>query len=173
MRRLAAATAGERDSPALWIAWVRLLAVPFAVLDVLLELENFPDGHLPWAGVLTGIFAGGAALLFVYRGRPGAAGAGLAFDLAVVSVYVVFLAFELGTPVRQLLLLPVVEAALRYGIRGGALVPVACVPALFLFEWRQAALRDYYPFDPGHVVFPFGLLVLLGLVVGALARPRA
>jgi hypothetical protein len=159
--------------PGAWIAWVRVLAVPFAGLDVLLEVENYPDGHLPWAGAITGVFAAGAAALLVFRARPWAAPAGLAFDLAIVSVFVVFLAFEPGTPVRQLLLLPVVEAGLRYGARGGALVAAGCVPALFLFEWRQAALRDYYPFDPGHVVFPFGLLVLLGLVVGALARPRA
>ena len=52
-----------------------------------------------------------------------------------------------GTPVRQLLFFPVVEAALRYGLVGGVAMPLVQVPILFATEWlargpfRAAGLR--------------------------------
>lgn len=148
-----------------WIAWVRLAALPFVLLEVAVERGNYPSGHEAWAWALAGVFAAGALVLF--RARCVVLPA-LLFDTAVVSAFVVLYGFELGTPVRQLLLLPVLEAALRYGRRGGLAWPLATAPALALFEWRQAVRLDYYPFDVGHVLGPVGIELLLGLVVGAL-----
>lgn len=91
----------------------------------------------------------------------------LLFDTGIVGGYVLVYSFELGTLVRELLLLPVVEAALRYGARGGLLWPPATVPALVLFE-RLHTERHDLPFDPGHVLGPFGIELLVGLVVGRL-----
>jgi hypothetical protein len=78
--------------------------------------------------------------------------------------------FELGTPVRQLLLLPILEGALRFGLRGGLVTPFLTLPALALFEWRQAVSLDLYPFDIGHVLGPFGIELLLGLALGVLVE---
>lgn len=145
-----------------WIRWVRLAAAPFALLEA--AVEDYPPGHEAWAWALAVVFAAGALVLF-RRDRPAL---GLMLDLGVVSGFVVLYAFDPGTPVRQLFFLVVLEAALRYGTLGGALVPLAHVPALALFEWRLAE-----PFDVGHVLGPFGLQLLVGLVAGRLARSRA
>jgi hypothetical protein len=139
--------------------------VPIALAEVLIERGNYPPGDEKWAWATTVALAVGALVFF--RLRVPAIPA-LVFDLAVVSCYVLVYSFELGTPVRQLLLLPVLEGALRYGLRGGLVTSLLTLPALALFEWRQAVRLDLYPFDIGHVLGPFGIELLLGLVVGAL-----
>jgi hypothetical protein len=149
-----------------WVAFVRTAAVPFVFLEVAIERGNYPPGDERWAWMLAVAFAAGAAFFLWRRSLRGPA---LVFDWAVVSGWVALYSFEAGTPVRQLLVLPVIEAALRYGVRGGVLLPVASLPALAFFEWRQADL-DLHPFDVGHVVGPAALQLLVGLIVGALAQ---
>ena len=159
---------GDLDRPEVrsaWIAWARLAAVPFVFLEVATESGNYPPGDEAYAWTLAAAFASGSLVLLRFRER---AAPGLAFDWAAVSLWVALYSFEPGTPVRQLLLVPVVEAALRYGVRGGALMPLASLPALAFFEWRQAIRLDLHPFDAGHVVGPAGLALLVGLAVGAL-----
>jgi hypothetical protein len=123
--------------------------------------------------VLTAVLTVGAAALF-WLERAGirhwVAVCSLVFDHALVSGYTVYLAYDIGTPVRQTLLLPVIEGALRFNVIGGLLVAVAALPALVGFEWRQAVELNLHDFNAGHIVIPFGLLVLTALVVGALSR---
>jgi hypothetical protein len=149
-----------------WVAFVRMAAVPFVFLEVAVEHGNYPPGDETWAWLLAAVFALGAAVFLRLRSLRALA---LVFDWALLSGWVALYSFEPGTPVRQLLLLPVLEAALRYGQRGGLLSPLGSLPALAFFEWRQARL-GLHPFDPGHVVGPAGLQLLLGLVVGALTE---
>lgn len=149
-----------------WVALVRVVAVPFVFLEVAIERGNYPAGDERWAWTLAAVFAAGAALFLRF---PSWRVPGLAFDWAVVSGWVALYSFESGTPVRQLLVLPVLEAALRFGVRGGVLFPLASLPALAFFEWRQAERLDLHPFDAGHIVGPAGIQLLVGLVVGALA----
>jgi hypothetical protein len=156
----------QLTEPESWIAWIRLVAVPFVFFEVAIEHGNYPAGDERWAWALAVVFALGAGLFFVLR--PGGLAA-LAFDVAIVSAFVVLYGFEPSSPVRQILFLPVIEAALRYGRLGGAVTPVASVPALTLFERRASDALDV-PFDPGHVIFPVGLQLLVGLVVGTLAQ---
>ena len=67
-----------------------------------------------------------------------------------------------------------IEGALRYGMKGGAIVPVVVLPLVFLAEWWRAEEFGPPPFDLDHVTLPFGLQVLIGLVVGWLVdRLRA
>jgi hypothetical protein len=166
LRRLGLTGELERSEVrAAWIAWARIAAVPFVLLEVAIESGNYPSGDEPFAWALASFFAVGSALLLRFRDRGAF---GLAFDWAVVSAFVFLYSFEAGTPVRQLLILPVIEAALRYGIVLGALLPLASLPALAFFEWRQAVRLDLHPFDAGHVVGPVGVQLLVGLVVGGL-----
>jgi hypothetical protein len=147
-----------------WIAWGRAAAVPLVLLEVAIEHGNYPGGSEAFAWALASALAIGAPVLLLLPRRRATA---LAFDWAIVSCFVAVYSFEPGTPVRQLLFLPVVEAALRYGIRGGLLAPLASAPALAFFEWRQAFHLDLHPFDPGHIAGPVGIQLLVGLALGA------
>jgi hypothetical protein len=150
-----------------WIVWGRVVAAPFVAFEVAVERGNYPPGDEWFAWALAGVFTAGALVFLHFRERRAPA---LAFDWVVVSSFVALYSFEVGTPVIQVLLLPVVEAALRYGVRGGLLMPLASAPALAFFEWRQAVRLDLHPFDPGHILGPIGLQLLVGLVVGTLLR---
>jgi hypothetical protein len=159
---------GEWRTTASWIAWIRVAAVPFVFLEVAIERGNYPPGYERWAWTVASLFAVGAALLFSARASDARLSvAAYLFDVAVVSAYVVIYSFEPGSPVRELLFLPVIEAALRWGRLGGVLSPLASAPALAVFEWKVSD-RLAVPYDPGHVIFPVALQLLVGLIVGAL-----
>jgi hypothetical protein len=134
--------------------------------EVAVESGNYPPGDGVWAWSLAGVFSFGALVLFRAERRWDFAA--LVFDTAVVSLFVVLYGFELGTPVRELLVLPVLEAGFRYGLRGGLAWPLTTAPALALFEWRQADRLDYYPFDVGHILGPIGIELLAGVLTGSL-----
>ena len=155
-----------------WIAWVRLAAVPFAVLQVLLT-PAYPDGYELWAWVATAILAVGAGVFFILSrvprslaGRHVLGATGLVFDIAVVGMFVLVYSFEEGSPIRQLLYLPLVEGALRYGLAGGVAVPFAQLPILVVFEWFRTDRFTGGSFDADQVTFPLGLQLIMGLVVG-------
>ena len=158
-----------------WIAWVRLAAVPFAIVEVGLVTENYPRGYEKWAWATTGLLTLGAALLFflsrstVFNRAPRTVGlAALALDTAVISAFAVIYQFEIGSPIRQLFFVLLVEATVRYGIRGGLIMPTALIPVLALIEWWREARFDSPPpgYQIDHVVFPWGLLSLTGMIVG-------
>jgi hypothetical protein len=150
-----------------WIAWGRAAAVPLVFLEVAVEHGNYPPGSEAFAWALASALAIGAPVfLLLPRWRAAA----LVFDWTVVSCFVAVYSFEPGTPVRQLLFLPVVEAALRYGIWGGLLTSLASAPALAFFEWRQAVRLDLHPFDAGHIAGPVGIQLLVGLALGAVLK---
>jgi hypothetical protein len=171
-RRLLQRGPAELRTAPLWIAWLRLVVAPFVFMEVAIERGNYPAGYERWAWALASVFAVGAAALFTVRTRDGRLSAvAYLFDVAVVSGYVVLYSFEPGSPVRELLFLPVIEASLRWGRLGGVLAPLASVPALAIFEWKVSD-RLGVPYDAGHVIFPVGLQLLVGLIVGVL-RERA
>jgi K+-sensing histidine kinase KdpD len=161
-----------------WIAWIRLFAVPFAALEVGLTTTDYPAGYEDAAWTITGVFAVGAVLLWILsrRERPLAAQQRLAvtslvFDTAVVSAFfVLYYAFEIGTPIRLLLFLPIAEAAVRFGLIGGIVLPLVLVGVLAAGEWQRADHLDDYDFDADGVTFPFGVMLMMGLAVGWLAR---
>ena len=150
-----------------WIPWARLIAVPFAFAEVAVESGNYPPGYERWAWTTTAGFAVGAVVLRFVR-QPLA---GVLFDLIIVSAFVCIYSFEPNSPVRALLLLPVIEAALCYGARGGLVLPLASAPALAFFEVKTSD-RLGVDFDPGHVLGPIALQIVVGLVVGRLAAGR-
>src|SRR5438128_1063623 len=129
-----------------WISWVRLVAVPWAALEVGV-FSTYPSGRYEAAAwVTTAVFALGAAAFFLVdrssiapRYQPLVCLGGLAFDTAVVWAWALVYTYEPGTPIRQLLFFPGVEAALRYGLGGGLAMPLAQAPILVATEWWRCA----------------------------------
>ena len=158
-----------------WIAWVRLAAVPFAIVEVGLLTSRYPSGYEAWAWATTAVLTVGALSVFVlcrteaFLRAPRLYGfLALLLDVAVVSAYVVIYQFEIGSPTRQLLYVVVVEAAVRYGIRGGALAPLALVSILAFAEWWRESRFDTPPhgFQIDNVVFPWGVMTVTGVIAG-------
>lgn len=159
------------------MAWVRLAAVPFAVLEVgILKAGDYPANYATYAWAITAVLAAGATLFLVFAYRASRRtwrwiGFGaLAFDSAVVYAYVVVYAFEPGTPIRQLVFIPLVEAALRYGLVGGLAMPVLSAIALTLKEWWRVENFDSGSYELDRITFPVGIQLILGVVVGSLVK---
>jgi len=161
-----------------WISRVRLGAVVFAVIEVGIFTERFPSGYERLAWGLTLVFAVGAVLLFAAsrRGRrasPFLGAIALGFDTAVIAGYSLLFTYEYGSPTRWALIFSVVEAALRFGLRGGIVVPLFLLPMFVFLEWWRADRFGPPAFSSDRVSFPFGIMLLTGLIVGWLvARLR-
>jgi signal transduction histidine kinase len=148
-----------------WISIVRLLAVPFAVLQVSLT-RDYPSGYELVGWLLTAALAAGAVALFatvrdanVYRFVA------MTFDFGIVAAFTILYGFEFGTPTRQLLFLAIVVGAVRFGMRGGILVALAAVPVAALFEQQRAHwFHVGYRFE--YVTFQAGAGLLMALLVG-------
>jgi signal transduction histidine kinase len=148
-----------------WIGIVRLLAVPFAVLQVSLT-RHYPSGYERTAWLLTGALALGAIALFAtVRETRAYRATAMAFDFAIIACFTVLYAFELGTPTRQLLFLAIVVGAARFGMRGGIGVSLSCIPVAALFE-RQRAHWFNTGFRVEFVTFQSGAGLLMALLVG-------
>jgi signal transduction histidine kinase len=162
----------RRREVELWIARVRLGAVAFAVLEVGFLAPGYPGGYRLAAWITTAVFAVGAvALAFATRRATGrqllvTGAVALVFDTLVISTYAIVYSYEYGSPTRWALILAVVECALRYGLLGGALLPVALIPFFVLTEWWRA--REFGPpgFHIDRVSFPIGIHFLTGIIVG-------
>jgi signal transduction histidine kinase len=158
-----------------WTAWIRLAAVPWAALEVGVLTSGYPSGYKPAAWAVTAGFAVGAVALFAASRRDltrrelrRLGFVALSFDTAAVAAYVLVFTFEPGTPARSLVVIPVIEAAIRYGVAGAALVPIAIAPLLIAEEWWRS--EHFEPSDYGvdSVAFPLGLQLIVALVIGRL-----
>jgi len=164
-----------------WLSWVRLVAVPWAVLEVALLAPEFPSrGYEVAAWSATAALALGAVVFFwmdrrniSLRRQPAVCLAGLVFDTAIIWTYALVYVYEPGTPARQLLFLPVVEAALRFGLPGGLALPVLELPVLFGSEWLRSDRFSPPGFSVDHITFPLGLYFVLGALVGWLVNRLA
>jgi signal transduction histidine kinase len=159
----------------IWMGWVRLAAVAFAVVEVALLGRHRPVSYESLAWVVTAVFGVGSVVLLVlaYR-RPRRAWrrigfAALALDTAAVYAYVVIYAFEPGVSARQLVYIPVVEAALRFGLVGGLAMPVFSAAMLGLVELLREDPFAPTGFEYERVTFPIAIQFILGAVIGSLA----
>jgi hypothetical protein len=136
-----------------WIAWVRLGGVAFAALEIGVFTPRFPPGYITGAWAITGVFGLGTLVLFRLahsdrRERLRAVGfAAVAFDTAVIGAYGVLFSYEYGNQTRFALVFVVIEAALRYGLLGGVLLPLVLVPYFWFVEWWR--VRGFHPPGPG------------------------
>ncbi|MDQ3983026.1 MAG: GAF domain-containing protein, partial [Actinomycetota bacterium] len=158
-----------------WMAWVRVAAVPFAALEVVFIREDYPPQHEAWALGLTALFAAGALLFLALAYRaPRQAWrklglVALLFDSAVAYGYIAVFAFAPGT-IRQPVFVPLVEAAVRYGLRGGMVVPVLSAITLALYEWWRVERFPDVDYDVDNITFPVGVQLILGAVLGSLVE---
>src|SRR6266567_1860442 len=109
-----------------WIAWARLAAVPFAIVEVGLLRTDYPSRYETWAWAATALLAVGAGVFYVLSSERTFARAprqigllGLALDTAIVAAFVLIYQYEVGSPINELFFVLLVEAAVRFGIRGG------------------------------------------------------
>jgi signal transduction histidine kinase len=163
----------NRQSFLRWVAIVRLLAVPFAVFQVVVS-KGGPVGHGVWSWTTTGILAAGAVALYLsIRRSPSVVGVvGLVFDFGIASSYCLLYAWQPGTPLRQVIDLVVIEATALYATRGGLGVAVASAPVLAWFEkLRSDRFLGSYRFE--YVTFQVGVEALLALLVGWLVTRLA
>jgi signal transduction histidine kinase len=155
-----------------WIAWGRVGAVALAVVLVAIA-DSYPPGYERWAWVTTALFVAGT-LILLWLAKPEWSGrsqlvlalTALAFDFAVASAYVMVFSFERAGPVRQLLFVPLIEAAIRFGILGAILFTAATIPVIAVFEWLREThfTVDRYRYD--YVTLQIGIELLIGLIVG-------
>jgi signal transduction histidine kinase len=158
-----------------WLAWVRVGAVPFAAFQAAIT-RNYPAGHMAWTWTTTAVLAAGAALIWwlvrreLSPRRLAQVGfAALAFDTAVVFSFVLALTFVRATPIRQVLILVLIEAAFRYGILGGFGFVIANIPTLIAFEWlRSDHFGERYHYE--NITLQIGVEVMIALIVGWLVQ---
>src|SRR4051794_818016 len=144
--------AGRRREIETWVSRVRLGGVAFAVVEIAFLTKRFPPGYLTAAWALTGAFALGTVVLLVLTSRerddllPVTGFAALVFDTAVLGAYGVIFSYEYGNQTRWALVFVVAEAALRYGLLGGVLLPVLLIPIWWFHEWWR--VRQFSPPRP-------------------------
>jgi signal transduction histidine kinase len=162
-----------------WISWVRLGGVVFAIVELSFFSQRYPPGYERWAWSNTGILGAGALVFFwlARRLQPsrlrGLGFVALGFDTAVIAAYATIFAYEYGSPTRWALIVVVVEAALRYGLVGGIGMPLALIPFFVFIEWWRAHKFGPPGFVDDRVSFPVGIHLLTGSIVGWLvARLR-
>jgi signal transduction histidine kinase len=155
-----------------WIAWVRFGGLAFAVVQVAIA-TGYPPEYETWAWITTAVFGAGTALLFGLsrrtwsrRSQLALAVASVAFDFAVVSTYVLIYTFERAAPVRQLLFLPLIEGAVRFGIPGAVALTLASVPVIATAESLREShfATRHYRYD--YVTLQVGVELLMGSIVG-------
>jgi signal transduction histidine kinase len=170
-RRLERMADGER-----WLAWLRLAGVVFAACDIAFLTADFPPGYLRVAWAVTAAFAAGSIALLVLANdarlqrRVPLGIVALTFDTLVLAAYGMVFSFEYGNETRWAVVLVVLEAALRFGLVGGIVLPLVLVPYFAFNEWWEVEHFGPQQFVVDRVVFPSVIMLFAGLVVGWLVR---
>ena len=158
-----------------WFAAMRLVAVPFAASQIL--TAETPPGYARVAWIVCGVFAAGAVVLFVLSRtdvgltvRRRLAVVALAFDTVTVLAFVLLFSFENGQPVWALFYLPILEAALRFGITGGIVLPLVNVPLIAAAEAFRSSRFEPDEFRVDVTALRAGLGMIIGAVVGRLVE---
>lgn len=155
---------------------VRWIAVVWGAFQIVGEDTPFPPGIELAAGATVAVLAAGNFVIWRLGRRLTGVGAtrrlalaSLAFDTAVVTAFIWLYTFDHGSSIWILSFLLPAEGALRFGMRG-ALSASAVVAVSYTARevWGSGAYG--YEFSLTSVTFRMGVLLLLALVVGGLAR---
>ena len=135
--------------------FVLLRAVLVVVAAVTVSLTRFPAAYEPWAWAVVGFFA--AATLFTgvlasieldRRARVRARLVSIVLDGIVGIGIVAVFSYQAGEPYRALYLIPIAEAALRFGLAGGVVGGAVMVGSTVVIDalgpgltWRPVLVR--------------------------------
>ena len=139
--------------PGRWLVLLRAAIVVFAA--VVVGLTHFPPGYEPWAWAVVGFFAlvtvaSGvlSATELDRRSRAWARGLLIVCDGLAAAGFIAVFSYQAGEPYRALYLIPIAEAALRFGLAGGLIAGIVMPWATILIdalgpglEWRSAVTR--------------------------------
>ena len=157
------------------LSYVRVALVPLALAQVLLHRDDFPTSRYEVAAwLLVGAQALVALLLlglaYQWRSRHRyLAGLNVLADAALATALMFVFAWEPGQPLRSLIFLVVLEAALFFGLAGGVLVGALSLPILTGLElWRDAEFGAPVRYDA--LVLRVLVAAVLGAVVGRLVE---
>jgi signal transduction histidine kinase len=141
------------DRPGRWLVLLRAALVVVGIVAV--ANTSFPPGYEAWAWAVVGFFAAetvASGVLSVVEldrtARMQARVALVAADALVGIGFVAVFSFEAGEPYRALYLIPIAEAALRFGLVGGAVTGAVMTGATIVIDalgpgvqWRAALVR--------------------------------
>ena len=156
------------------LALVRLALVSLTFLKVLLDRDDFPSSGYELAGwtvVGAHLVVAFALVVLSHRSvlRPRyLAALGVAADLALTTSLMLAFSWEPAQPLRALLFLVVLEAALFFRLRGGLVLASATVPVLLGLElWRRAEFDATIRWDAAilRIVVAFALGTVVGRLV--------
>ena len=136
------------------LAYVRLALIPLALAQVTLERNDFPTSRyelVAWLLVAAQALVALLLLGFAYRWRRRLrylAVLNVAADAALATALMFVFAWEPGQPLRSLVFLVVLEAALFFRLSGGLLTGVLTLPVFVGLElWREAQFDTTTRYD--------------------------
>ena len=141
------------DRPGRWLVVLRAALVVAAAVAV--GVQTMPASYRPWGWAAVGFFAAETALSAVLSavelGRTARVRARaflIACDALVGIGIVAVFSYQVGQPFRALYLIPIAEAALRFGLVGGLLAGPVMVGATIAIDalgpglqWRTVFVR--------------------------------
>ncbi|HEY4412515.1 MAG TPA: histidine kinase dimerization/phospho-acceptor domain-containing protein, partial [Gaiellaceae bacterium] len=150
--------------PGHWLVALRAVLVVVAIVDA--SVTNFPSSYRPWAWAVVAFFALSTLLSAALArrqldrvARQRARILAIALDTVVAIGFVAVLSYQPGEPYRALYLVPIAEAALRFGLIGGVVTGVVTVTATIVIDvlgpgvaWRTIASRILVGFLAGVVI---------------------
>jgi K+-sensing histidine kinase KdpD len=158
--------------PGIVLAGVRVVVV--AVVAILVLTSDFPPGYAFWAWLTLALFTLATTALALSTRvtlsppvRQIVRVAAIVSDGAVAIAFMYVFSYQATQPLRTLYLIPIVLAALRFGLRGGLLAAVFAAPFIAGQELFRA---DYFGVDPSWrgVAVRALIGVLAGVVAGRL-----
>jgi signal transduction histidine kinase len=157
-----------------WFAATRVASVALGVVLVL--VTDMPPGWKGWAWATCAVLAAGTVILLAVTVRPLAVEArrrlamvAVAFDTLAVLAFSMLFSFSDGQPIWALFYLPVLEAALRFGLAGGIVVGALTIPLVLVAELFRASRFEPEEVRLDVVALRGGVALVLGVVVGRLA----
>jgi signal transduction histidine kinase len=147
-----------------WLVLLRAALVVVAILTV--SLTTFPPGYEPWAWAVVAFFvvitAISATLTWIELDRAARVRARILLivgdGIVVIGIVAVF-SFQAGEPYRALYLIPIAEAALRFGLVGGAIGGAVMTGSTIVIDalgsgvqWRAAFVRILVGMTAGIVI---------------------
>ena len=154
------------------LAFARVGLVLLAAAKVFVDRDSFPPGYEEAAWILVALAAAASLVLLVlaYRWhgrRRNLVAACVLTDAAIATGLMFVFAWEPGQPLRSLIFLVVVEAALFFRLRVGLIAGALTLPILLALEWWRETEFDI-PARYDALVVRVLVALALGGVVGRL-----